>query len=139
MPTLRDRALRPRVRRLSVPCPHEKVSDCHGVERSGIPIGCRHGGLDRAFDAALRHAELAQGALGPKPAREIEECFRSIASAKPPCGPRHGLSRSRRVVGGGMGEQHAMRLRMRQVEGASENMAELVMQGHAHHAENLAA
>ena len=32
-----------------------------------------------------------------------------------------------------------MRLCMRQVEGASENMAELVMQGHAHHAENLAA
>ena len=32
-----------------------------------------------------------------------------------------------------------MRLRMRQVEGASENMAELVVQRHAHHAETMPA
>jgi hypothetical protein len=95
--------------------------------------------LDHALDPVLGHADLAQGSLGPEPAGKIEERLRNLPGPQCSRSPRHGFWSRWQIICGGVGEKHAMRLRMRQVEGASENMAELVVQRHAHHAETMPA
>src|SRR3712207_9403860 len=80
----------------------DEVADAGALDRPGIPIRILHGEVGRALDAVLRHAEIAERALGAEPPRELVEAERRVLDAERMGDAGHRLRRGRGAVGNRM-------------------------------------
>ena len=105
----------------------DQCTDRAALDRSRVPVRILNREIRGAVDALLRHAKRFQTSRAAEPGRKIDKGRRAVASANCACDRRIGLRCGGGVVAHRVRQDHGMRVGMRKIERAADDMAQLVM------------
>ncbi len=117
----------------------EQRADRVARERRGVGVGLGDGEVSGLVEAVLGHAEFPERGRRAEVFRQVEQAAGGISGVQRGRDAAHRLGRRFGVVGGGVGQDDGMHLGVRQIEGAAERVAQLVVQGEADRAERRGA